>query len=173
VYDRRVLKLVRRFLNPGVMTFGLVSPSRFIERRLKLKVTLEKSAVSQLIVFPWGGGPYQGFSFTSRRDNPPHPHPLEIHIYHFHALLTGCSRKGEWRMSKVKWVVIAMPNAYFDQLGLFLPGPRPACSAGSPLTDPYEWWPGRGEPRGFSPSRSTFPFLLGQYPLSLVLRYSL
>ena len=29
-------------------------------------------------------------------------------------------------MSKVKWVVIAMPNAYFDQLGLFLPGPRSA-----------------------------------------------
>jgi RNA-directed DNA polymerase len=42
------------------------------------------------------------------------------------ALLTGCSRKGPWRMSKVKWVVIAMPNAYFDSLGLFLPGPRSA-----------------------------------------------
>jgi retron-type reverse transcriptase len=27
VHDRRVLKLVRRFLTAGVMTFGLVSPS--------------------------------------------------------------------------------------------------------------------------------------------------
>jgi hypothetical protein len=32
------------------------SVTRFIERRLKLKVNLEKSAVSRLIVFPWGGG---------------------------------------------------------------------------------------------------------------------
>jgi RNA-directed DNA polymerase len=47
-------------------------------------------------------------------------------ISHFKALLTGCSRKGAWRMSKVKWVVIATPNAYFDKLGLFLPGPRSA-----------------------------------------------
>jgi len=47
-------------------------------------------------------------------------------IYHRHALSTGCSRKGPWRMSKVKWVVIALPNAYFSSLGVFLPGPRPA-----------------------------------------------
>ena len=47
-------------------------------------------------------------------------------ISHLKALLTGCARKGAWRMSKVKWVVIAMPNAYFDSLGLFLPGPRSA-----------------------------------------------
>jgi hypothetical protein len=45
-------------------------------------------------------------------------------MHHRHALLTGCSRKGAWRMSKVKWVVIAMPNAYLDQLGWFLPGLR-------------------------------------------------
>jgi RNA-directed DNA polymerase len=258
VHDRRVLKLVRRFLTAGVMIGGLVSPSiegtpqggplsplmsnivldeldkelekrglrfvryaddfviyvrsrkaaqrvmqsvtRFIERRLKLKVNLEKSAVSH----PWWR-PYLGFSFTSRRDNPririhsksikrfkqrvreltgrscglsigqviarlnqfikgwwnyfrhaevaagfrsinywirrrlraiiweqwknPRTRVKELKkrgIYHLHALLTGCSRKGAWRMSKVKWVVIAMPNAYFDQLGLFLPGPRSA-----------------------------------------------
>ena len=47
-------------------------------------------------------------------------------ISHLKALLTGCSRKGPWRLSKVKWVVIAMPNAYFDKLGLFLPGPHSA-----------------------------------------------
>lgn len=258
VHDKRVLKLVRRFLTAGVMTFGLVSPSvegtpqggplsplisnivldeldkelekrglrfvryaddfviyvrskkaaqrvmqsitRFIERRLKLKVNQEKSAVSH----PWWR-PFLGFSFTSRRDNPririhsksikrfkqrvreltgrscglsigqviarlnqftkgwwnyfrhadvaagfrsinywvrrrlraiiweqwknPRTRVKELKkrgVYHLHALLTGCSRKGAWRMSKVKWVVIAMPNAYFDQLGLFLPGPRSA-----------------------------------------------
>jgi RNA-directed DNA polymerase len=258
VHDKRVLKLVRRFLTAGVMIGGLISPSiegtpqggplsplmsnivldeldkelekrglrfvryaddfviyvrskkaaqrvmqsvtRFIERRLKLKVNLEKSAVSH----PWWR-PYLGFSFTSRRDNPririhsksikrfkqrvreltrrncglsigqiiarlnqfikgwwnyyrhadvaagfrsikywvrrrlraiiwkqwknPRTRVKELKkrgIYHLNALLTGCSRKGAWRMSKVKWVVIAMPNAYFDQLGLFLPGPRSA-----------------------------------------------
>ncbi len=46
--------------------------------------------------------------------------------YHLHALLTGCSRKGAWRMNKVKWVVIAMPNAYSEQFGLFLPWPLSA-----------------------------------------------
>lgn len=258
VHDKRVLKLVRRFLTAGVMIGGLVSPSvegtpqggplsplmsnivldeldkelekrglrfvryaddfviyvrskkaaqrvmqsitRFIERRLKLKVNQEKSAVSH----PWWR-PFLGFSFTSRRDNPririhsksiqrfkqrvreltgrncglsigqviarlnqfikgwwnyyshadvaagfrsinywvrrrlraiiwvqwknPRTRVKELKkrgVYHLHALLTGCSRKGAWRMSKVKWVVIAMPNAYFDQLGLFLPGPRSA-----------------------------------------------
>ncbi|MFO8163783.1 MAG: hypothetical protein R6T98_04545 [Desulfatiglandales bacterium] len=38
-------------------------------------------------------------------------------------MTTGNARKGAWRMSKVKWMVIAMPNAYFSRtLGLFLPG---------------------------------------------------
>lgn len=45
-------------------------------------------------------------------------------IYHLYALLTGCSRKAAWQMSKVRRVVIAMPNACFDPLGLFLQGPR-------------------------------------------------
>jgi RNA-directed DNA polymerase len=47
-------------------------------------------------------------------------------IDHRHALFVGCSRKGPWRMSKVKWVVFALPKAYFLSLGLFLPGPNPA-----------------------------------------------
>lgn len=47
-------------------------------------------------------------------------------IYHRHAVFTGCSRKGPWRMSKVKWVAFALPRAYFISLGLFLPGPRTA-----------------------------------------------
>jgi len=45
-------------------------------------------------------------------------------ISHAYAVTTGNARKGPWRMSKVKWVVIALPNAYFTSSGLFLPGPR-------------------------------------------------
>ena len=37
------------------------------------------------------------------------------------ALTTGCARKGPWRMSKVKWVQIALPDAHFDSLGLVFP----------------------------------------------------
>jgi len=37
------------------------------------------------------------------------------------ALTTGCARKGPWRMSKVKWVHIALPDAYFSSLGLLFP----------------------------------------------------
>jgi len=37
------------------------------------------------------------------------------------ALTTGCARKGPWRMSKVKWVNIALPDAYFSSLGLLFP----------------------------------------------------
>ena len=37
------------------------------------------------------------------------------------ALKTGCSRKGAWRMSQVKWVMIALPNQYFDSHGLVIP----------------------------------------------------
>ena len=47
-------------------------------------------------------------------------------IYHRHAVFTGCSRKGPWRMSKVKWVAFALPRAHFMCLGLSLPGPRTA-----------------------------------------------
>ncbi len=38
-----------------------------------------------------------------------------------YALTTGCARKGPWRMSKVKWVHIALPDAYFTSLGLVFP----------------------------------------------------
>lgn len=41
-------------------------------------------------------------------------------ITHDEALTVGCSRKGPWRMSRVKWVVMALPNAYFKSLGLYL-----------------------------------------------------
>lgn len=37
------------------------------------------------------------------------------------ALTTGCARKGPWRMSKVKWVNIALPDAYFSSRGLLFP----------------------------------------------------
>ena len=266
VYDKRVLKLIRRFLTAGVMMGGLVSPtdrgtpqggplspllsnivldqldkelekrnlrfvryaddcviyvrskraaervmqsvSRYITRRLRLKVNESKSTVSH----PWWRA-YLGFSFTSRRNNP----RIRIHsssikrmkqrvreltgrscgksleqviyrlnqylkgwwnyfgkaevaagfrsinywiirrlraivwkhwknyrtrirelkkrgIPHSKALFVGCSRKGPWRMSKVKWVAFALPRAHFISLGLFLPGPPSALSAESPRT---------------------------------------
>jgi RNA-directed DNA polymerase len=37
------------------------------------------------------------------------------------ALTAGCARKGPWRMSKVKWVNIALPDKYFASLGLVFP----------------------------------------------------
>lgn len=37
------------------------------------------------------------------------------------AVTTGCARKGPWRMSRVKWVQIALPDAYFSKLGLVFP----------------------------------------------------
>jgi RNA-directed DNA polymerase len=44
-------------------------------------------------------------------------------IAHQLAVSVGNARKGVWRMSKVKWVIIALPNAYFRRnLKLFLPG---------------------------------------------------
>jgi len=170
------------------------SISRFITRRLKLKVNEAKSAVS----YPWWRK-YLGFSFTSTRGNT----RIRIHsksfrrfrkrvheitgrsrgrslwqviqelndftrgwwayyrhaetrsfvrplnywimrrlralcwkqwknyrtrirelkkrgINHDAAVRAGCARKGPWRMSRVKWVVMALPNAYFKSLGLYL-----------------------------------------------------
>jgi len=37
------------------------------------------------------------------------------------ALTTGCARKGPWRMSKVLWVNLALPDNYFKSLGLSFP----------------------------------------------------
>jgi RNA-directed DNA polymerase len=37
------------------------------------------------------------------------------------AITTGCARKGPWRMSKAKWVNIALPDAYFKSLRLMFP----------------------------------------------------
>ena len=37
------------------------------------------------------------------------------------ALTTGCARKGPWRMSRVKWVQIALPDKYFESFGLVFP----------------------------------------------------
>ena len=39
-----------------------------------------------------------------------------------YAITCGNSNKKYWRMSRVKWVVIALPTSYFLSLGLFLPG---------------------------------------------------
>ena len=42
-------------------------------------------------------------------------------IDHETAVTVGCSRKGPWRMSKTHWVHIALPNGYFEILGLRYP----------------------------------------------------
>ena len=254
VHDKRVLKLVRRFLTAGVLTGGLVEPSvegtpqggplspllsnivldeldkelerrglrfvryaddaiifvrskraaermmesvsRFISRRLRLKINPDKSRITH----PWWMC-YLGFSFISRRGDTririhsksikrfkeqvrkltgrscglsisqvierlnlylrgwwgyfgitqSLPNLRSLHYWilrrlraiqwkywknprtrvrelekrkipHLKALFCGCSRKGPWRMSKVKWVLFAMPKSYFLSLGLYLPG---------------------------------------------------
>jgi hypothetical protein len=38
------------------------------------------------------------------------------------AMLCGNARKKYWCMSKIKWVAIAMPEKYFIDKGLYLPG---------------------------------------------------
>ena len=252
ITDKRVLALIRRYLNSGILIGGLVSPteegvpqggplspllsnvvldeldkelerrglhfvryaddcviyvrsyraacrvkesvSRFITKRLKLKVNEAKSAVS----YPWWRK-YLGFSFTSTRVKTRvrihsksfkrfkervreltsrsggrsiwqviqklneyvrgwwnYYRHTETHAFirslnawimrrlraiiwkhwknrrtrirelkkrgigHTYAVRTGCARKGAWRMSRVKWVIIALPNAYFKSLGLYL-----------------------------------------------------
>lgn len=47
---------------------------------------------------------------------------LKLGIDRKHAVSCGNARKKHWRMSKVKWVVIALPKQYFFSRGLFLPG---------------------------------------------------
>jgi len=253
VKDKRVLKLIRSFLNSGVMIGGLEQPtregtpqggplspilsnivldeldkelekrglcfvryaddcvifvrskragdrvmksvSRFIEKKLRLKVNREKSAIGR----PWERK-YLGFCLTNSRKNPkirihwktikrfkqrvreitarrrgrslvqvigelkhlirgwwnyyrltesvnrlrPLPHwirrrlralvwkqwknrktrvgeLLKRGISRNFAVTTGCARKGPWRMSKVKWVNIALPDKYFASLGLSFP----------------------------------------------------
>lgn len=46
----------------------------------------------------------------------------KLGIAHKDAMLCGNARKKYWRMSKVKWVAVAMPETYFVKKGLFLPG---------------------------------------------------
>jgi group II intron reverse transcriptase/maturase len=253
ITDKRVLKLIRSFLNSGVMIGGLEQPtkegtpqggplspilsnivldeldkelekrglcfvryaddcvifvrskragdrvmqsvSRFIEKKLRLQVNREKSAVGR----PWQRK-YLGFCLTNSRKNPkirihwktikrfkqrvreitarrrgrslsqvidelnqfisgwwnyygltesfnrlrPLPHwirrrlralvwkhwknrktrvreLLRTGVSRNYAVTTGCARKGPWRMSKVKWVNIALPDKHFESLGLSFP----------------------------------------------------
>lgn len=253
ITDKRVLKLIRSFLNSGVMIDGLEQPtkegtpqggplspilsnivldeldkelekrglcfvryaddcvifvgskragdrvmesvSRFIEKKLRLEVNREKSAVGR----PWERK-YLGFCLTNSRKNPkirihwktikrfkqrvreitarrrgrslsqviyelkqfmsgwwnyyeltesfnrlrPLPHwirrrlralvwkhwknrktrvgqLLKRGVFRNYAVTTGCARKGPWRMSKVKWVNIALPDGHFESLGLSFP----------------------------------------------------
>jgi len=46
----------------------------------------------------------------------------KLGIAHWDAMLCGNARKKYWHMSKIKWVAIAMPEKYFIEKGLYLPG---------------------------------------------------
>lgn len=46
----------------------------------------------------------------------------KLGIAHKYAVSCGNTRKKHWRMSRVKWVIIALPKLYFFNRGLFLPG---------------------------------------------------
>jgi group II intron reverse transcriptase/maturase len=46
----------------------------------------------------------------------------KLGIMHRDAMLCGNARKKYWRMSKIKWLAIAMPEKYFIDKGLYLPG---------------------------------------------------
>jgi RNA-directed DNA polymerase len=46
----------------------------------------------------------------------------KLGIAHRDAMLCGNARKKYWRMSKIKWVAIAMPENYFVAQGLYFPG---------------------------------------------------
>jgi RNA-directed DNA polymerase len=45
----------------------------------------------------------------------------KLGIAHKDAVRCGNARKKHWRMSRVKWVIFALPNRYFFERGLFLP----------------------------------------------------
>jgi RNA-directed DNA polymerase len=46
----------------------------------------------------------------------------KLGVDHAHAVTCGNARKKYWRMSRVMWVVFAMPRTYFIEKGLYLPG---------------------------------------------------
>jgi group II intron reverse transcriptase/maturase len=46
----------------------------------------------------------------------------KLGISHKNAMLCGNARKKYWHMSKIKWVAIAMPERFFTDRGLWLPG---------------------------------------------------
>jgi hypothetical protein len=64
----------------------------------------------------------------------------------------GCSRNSPWRTIKVKWVIIEMPNAYFDSPGLFLRGPHSALVSRTAKYSPLRYVVWEGEAQGFSQS---------------------
>ena len=48
-------------------------------------------------------------------------HLVKLGIGKETAVKTGCARKGAWRMSQVKWVMIALPKSYFETRALVIP----------------------------------------------------
>ncbi len=46
---------------------------------------------------------------------------LKMGVSRNFAVTTGAPKKAPWMMSKVKWIQIALPDAYFKSLGLSFP----------------------------------------------------
>ncbi len=91
IKDTRVLKLIRRFLTSGVMIGGMEGP--------------KEEGTPQ-------GGPLSPLLSNKL---------LKRGVCKEDALKTGCARKDPWRMSRVLWVQMALPDTYFSKLGLVFP----------------------------------------------------
>jgi len=85
---------------------------RLIEARYILKA-LKTWIIRRLRCFVWKQWKYPRTKVRNLK---------KLGIDHEHAVTCGSARKKYWRMSKVKWVAMAMPEYYFIVRGLFLPG---------------------------------------------------
>jgi RNA-directed DNA polymerase len=85
---------------------------RLIEARYILKA-LKTWTIRRLRCFVWKQWKYPRTKVRNLK---------KLGIDHEHAVTCGNTRKKYWRMSKVKWVAMAMPEYYFVMRGLYLPG---------------------------------------------------
>jgi hypothetical protein len=65
----------------------------------------------------WGGRSWKQWKNRRTRVG----HLVKLGIGKETAVKTGCARKGAWRMSQVKWVMIALPKSYFETRALVIP----------------------------------------------------
>ncbi len=142
IRDKRVLKLIRRYLTAGTMIGGLVSPGIEGTPQGNCGKSLDQiiKELNQYLIGWWNYyrltearylfKSLNGWIIRRLRcivwkhwKNPrTKVRNLEkLGIVHKDAVRCGNARKKHWRMSKVKWVIVALPNRYFFERGLFLP----------------------------------------------------